>query len=228
MTEVIDTGLSGSKFNRIESIKSRTNFVLVALSSSLILNTIHNYLNYQFMQQFKEDVSIRRLPALLEENTTLNTVSMLNTLFLILTIVAVCMWFYRANKNLHTAGLKSLEYTPGWAVGWFFIPFANFYYPYAVMREIVKGTKHISERNTDDFKSEKDDSRVLLWWISYLLPGISLLFVLKITTDPLEMLQNAVDSSGIQFGLYFITIISGLVLMSLMHAIYKMQEPLSE
>lgn len=227
MTEVIDTGTSNAKFNRMESIKSRTNFALVTLCSSLTLNTIYNYLNFRFLQQFKEDISISRYPTLLAENLTFNLLTVLNALLLILTVVAVCMWFYSANKNLHTAGLKSLDYTPGWAVGWFFIPFANFYYPYAVMREIVKGTKHISENTTDDFKTEKEDPRVLLWWISYLLPGITMLFFVKITPDPIESLQNQVETSGVEFGLYFITIISGIVLISLIRSVSKMQESLT-
>lgn len=45
-------------------------------------------------------------------------------------------WIYRVNQNLHVLSERPLEFTPGWAVGWYFIPFANLYKPFQVMKEI--------------------------------------------------------------------------------------------
>jgi hypothetical protein len=46
------------------------------------------------------------------------------------------MWIYRANKNLGTLSGEQMRFTPGWSVGWYFIPIANLYKPYQAMKEI--------------------------------------------------------------------------------------------
>jgi Domain of unknown function (DUF4328) len=45
-------------------------------------------------------------------------------------------WFYRAHKNLPSLGARNLEYSPGWAIGGFFVPFLNLVRPFQVMREV--------------------------------------------------------------------------------------------
>src|SRR5918997_1098797 len=53
-------------------------------------------------------------------------------------VVAFLLWLHRASKNLAALGnpKSRIEYTPGWAVGWFFIPFANLVMPYRAVREV--------------------------------------------------------------------------------------------
>lgn len=53
------------------------------------------------------------------------------------TAVAWLLWQHRAQRNLHEAGLRDLRFTPGWAVGWWLIPFANLVMPYRTTTELV-------------------------------------------------------------------------------------------
>jgi hypothetical protein len=46
------------------------------------------------------------------------------------------VWIYRAHQNLTPLKADFIEFTPGWAVGWWFIPFANLVKPFQVVREI--------------------------------------------------------------------------------------------
>jgi len=50
--------------------------------------------------------------------------------------IAVPMWMHRAFRNLPALGERGLRWSPGWAAGGWFIPFANFVIPYLVMREL--------------------------------------------------------------------------------------------
>ncbi len=53
----------------------------------------------------------------------------------------VCLaWLYRVYTNLPALGARDLRFTPEWAVGLWFIPFAHLYYPYHVMREIWRAS----------------------------------------------------------------------------------------
>jgi hypothetical protein len=53
-----------------------------------------------------------------------------------LTIVVWLIWQHQATANLWARGLPGLRTTPGWAVGWWLIPFANLAMPFVAMREL--------------------------------------------------------------------------------------------
>lgn len=48
----------------------------------------------------------------------------LNVLAVVAAGIAVLRWIYRASRNAHAFG-PAMTVTPGWAVGWFFVPIAN-------------------------------------------------------------------------------------------------------
>lgn len=53
------------------------------------------------------------------------------------TMVFVGLWIHRAASNAHALS-RGLEVSPGWAVGWYFVPFANWVMPFRAMDEIWK------------------------------------------------------------------------------------------
>ena len=52
------------------------------------------------------------------------------------TVVVWLVWQHHATANLWSRGLPGLRFTPGWVVGWWFVPFANLVLPYLAMREL--------------------------------------------------------------------------------------------
>jgi len=60
--------------------------------------------------------------------------AVLSLIVLFVSIILVACWIYRANANAHAIG-GDLTITPGWAVGWYFVPFANLVKPYHAMKE---------------------------------------------------------------------------------------------
>jgi hypothetical protein len=74
-------------------------------------------------------------------------------------------FIYRANLNAQRLG-ADLEYSPGWAVGYYFIPILNIWKPYQAMREIWQASE--SPRNW-----QRMDRPGLLpaWWALWLLAG---------------------------------------------------------
>ncbi|MEO1000042.1 MAG: DUF4328 domain-containing protein [Pseudomonadota bacterium] len=51
------------------------------------------------------------------------------------TLIRLLMLVYRLSANMHAMGLNP-GYTRVWAVGWFFVPFANLVIPYRVLAEM--------------------------------------------------------------------------------------------
>jgi hypothetical protein len=86
-------------------------------------------------------------------------------LVFIATGVIYSLWVYRANKNLRALGHTYTEFTPGWAVGYFFVPFVNLVKPYQVVNEIW--TK------SDSAESSSGSAMIGFWWVCFLLLGFA-------------------------------------------------------
>jgi hypothetical protein len=85
----------------------------------------------------------------------------------IATIVLVGMWIYRAHSNVRAAGAGPLENTPGWAVGWFFVPIANLFKPFQAMRELW----NVSHGQSDGY-SQDSEPVLKLWWGFWIVSNI--------------------------------------------------------
>lgn len=59
-----------------------------------------------------------------------------NSLTVLALAVVWCLWKAGVNRNARAISGNELEYTPGWAAGCYFVPFANLVWPYNAMKEI--------------------------------------------------------------------------------------------
>ena len=55
--------------------------------------------------------------------------------------ILVGCWIYRTNANAHLVDADEMTITPGWSVGWFFIPFLNLVMPYRGVNETWQATQ---------------------------------------------------------------------------------------
>jgi hypothetical protein len=86
---------------------------------------------------------------------------------LIATIIVFAMWIYRANYNARQLGAAGMTFTPGWAVGWYFIPIANLWKPYQAMKEIWQASA-----NPAHWQTQERGAILPWWWGLFLLSGI--------------------------------------------------------
>ena len=73
-------------------------------------------------------------------------------------IISFLMWLYRASKNLASLGVDQW-FSPGWSVGWWFVPIACLWQPFRVVSEIW--TKSHPEDNSRP-------AMLWVWWITWL------------------------------------------------------------
>jgi hypothetical protein len=76
---------------------------------------------------------------------------------LIVTATAWFVWLHRAVSNAWALG-RQTRFTPGWSVGWWFVPFANLVRPYQIVRSLAD-------------ELVWTDAPVLWWWASYIGAG---------------------------------------------------------
>ena len=91
-----------------------------------------------------------------------------------LSVIFVGRVTFRAMKNLHTVGSKHPEMSPGWAVGWYFVPIANLWQPAQGMSQIYNGTYDAVGEATPA------GSRIAIWWTCWILTNISANVALRI------------------------------------------------
>jgi hypothetical protein len=96
---------------------------------------------------------------------------LLELIIYLTTVVFFLMWLYRAYDNLRAFHpWRRLDYSPGWAVGSFFIPFVNLVVPYRAVKEVWQ-------------KSGPPDEALLsepgppawfpIWWLFWLLSSFA-------------------------------------------------------
>ncbi|WP_114520464.1 DUF4328 domain-containing protein [Altererythrobacter sp. ZODW24] len=86
---------------------------------------------------------------------------------LLVSMVFIGMWIHRAHSNLHAIGFGSQEFTPGWAVGWFFVPIAAFWKPFQAMRDLWR--RSTGAGVTDDREAPP---LMLIWWSAWLIGSL--------------------------------------------------------
>ncbi len=90
------------------------------------------------------------------EGTLIN----LRQLILILNSILFLVWLYLAASNVRALGARRLDYTPGWTVGWFFVPFVNLVKPCLAIQEIWMTSHDPSQRRVC-----ASHWPVLVWWV---------------------------------------------------------------
>ena len=77
-------------------------------------------------------------------------------------VVSFLMWKYRANRNAAVLSGRALEISPGWSVGWYFVPIMNLFRPYQAMKEIwaVSGVRR------------RSTNLLTIWWTLWVVSNI--------------------------------------------------------
>jgi Domain of unknown function (DUF4328)/GYF domain 2 len=85
----------------------------------------------------------------------------------IVTGVAFLKWIHRANLNCRGFGAANMVFAPGWAVGWYFIPFMNLVRPFQAMKEIWQASQ-----NPRAWQSAPGSPLLGWWWGLWVANGV--------------------------------------------------------
>lgn len=84
-------------------------------------------------------------------------------------VVSFLLWFSRSYRNLRALGAEGLEYSPGVAIGWWFVPVANFWRPFQVAVEIWKASDPSTTRSDLSSRARMPTPALLaIWWMGWL------------------------------------------------------------
>jgi hypothetical protein len=137
------------------------------------------------------------------------------------TAVFFCVWLYRAYGNLRAFNSWSRpDYSPGWAVGGFFIPFVNLVLPYRAVREVWQ--KSVPP---DPLVPASDPPASFpLWWTFWLVAGFASKISFRVSFRE-EVPESTATMISIVAGA--LTIVAAVFAYLVVDAIDKRQEETS-
>lgn len=138
----------------------------------------------------------------------------------LVTGVAFLKWIYRANLNSRGFGAKFMRFTPGWSIGYYFVPIMSLFRPYQAMKEIWQVSQ-----DPRGWKSQGGGPLLGSWWALWLISWAvgQWAFRLFNFANSIEMLKTA---TGISIVSSVIGILLCLVAVQLVKTIAGRQEEL--
>lgn len=146
----------------------------------------------------------------------------------LLTAIAFLVWLSRIVKNNFDLGNLGARFSPGFAVGCWFIPFANFVLPYQAVREAWKAADPSIVRATPDTRAASRMSVLIpAWWALFLLGNVGG-YIAALTVngggDPLTVIENLRQAAGVSIAADVVRIIAGVLMVALVLALTSRQE----
>ena len=138
------------------------------------------------------------------------------SLFIITSIVFL-RWIYFSNSNSRSLGASGMQFTPGWTIGYYFVPYLNLYKPYIAMKEIWKTSK-----DPKNWEMVKTPSLFPQWWTLWLISEFlgNLSFRLSMRA---EELNELFVSSSVTLASDLVEMPLALIAIKLVGSIFDMQ-----
>ncbi|MCZ6749577.1 MAG: DUF4328 domain-containing protein [bacterium] len=132
--------------------------------------------------------------ALTESDTRQVTIAGMQVVMYAVAAIAFLLWVYRANRQVRVLGAAGLRFTPGWAVGWWFVPVMNLFRPYQVVKEVwLASAPGAVPEGGEDWKQGRAPGLLGWWWglviLEWVVGRISM--QLSVQADTLDALLAA-------------------------------------
>ncbi len=201
-----------------------TKWFLYAQVVIAVVAIISNMLEYQLLSNFKNGVYTSQELAVAAgeaSDARQGVVGIVQFLVFVISGILILKWIYHANYNARQLGASEMVFTPGWSIGWYFIPIANLWKPYQAMKEIWKASS-----NPQSWSSQAVSSLLPWWWFFWIVSNMiaNVSFRLAMSAEEINELLAAnivtqlSDVTGIPLSLIVIGIISRVHAMQISHA----------
>lgn len=196
---------------QFESINKRTKWVFWIFIALMILNIIAVLSGYAEAELLNRAISggIVTEAEAMSNDTRQALIGFVQFALYVAAGVAFLIWIHRAHRNLPSLHAADLRFTPGWAVGWFFVPIMSLFRPYQVASEIWKASDpNVDTIDNTSWKNSATSPIVGWWWAFFLITSYLGLFAARailsgeelsdlLTATYAYMVSDAIDVVGI-------------------------------
>ena len=185
-----------------------------------VISIVSGYFEYRLISDFQNGVYTSQELAIADGEASDQRQGLIGILYLVVFFVSALLilrWIHRANYNARQLGAENLVFTPGWSIGYYFIPILTLWKPYQAMKEIWKASK-----NPSSWSSSSTSFILPIWWALWLMSCFlgQAIFRLSMSADALPELLNLNLLNQLS---NFLDIPLALVTLAVVNSIYKMQ-----
>jgi len=140
-------------------------------------------------------------------------------------VVTFSIWIYAAYRNLYALRVRGLQYSPGWAVGYFFIPIMNLFRPLQVFQEMWKASDARVRR--DDPGAWRHAPLSVLagfWWACWIISNLLANASMRANLEPNPTVDSIRIATMIDMISSAISILAGILVIILILALTSRQK----
>jgi hypothetical protein len=169
-----------------------TQWVKILLILSLLLDLIgagSGVMELSLLRSFGSGTLEGDVDALANANDARQqAIGIAQLLLFIVTGIVFLTWIYRANRNARALGAQGMRFTPGWTVGWFFVPIMSLWKPFQAMREIWQASVQ-----PGNWQAVTTPPLIGWWWAIYIINLFlgQIAFRMASAADGLDSAMNA-------------------------------------
>ncbi len=156
-----------------------------------VVSIVSGNMEYQLLQDYENGVYSSQEQAVADGEANDRRQQVIAVLYMIVFVISgvlILKWIHRANYNARQLGATAMKFTPGWSVGWFFVPIFSLWKPYQAMAEIWRASD-----SPDDPSQAGQNSILAWWWGAWLANGFISQAAMRLTLSAEEIpaLKNA-------------------------------------
>ncbi len=209
-----------NEFRNSESLTNWVRYMLYAQVLVALISIVSGYFEYQLLSDYQNGVYASPELAVADGEASDQRQGLITIIYMVVFIVSgflILRWIHRANYNARQLGAENMAFTPGWSIGYYFIPILTLWKPYQAMKEIWKASK-----NPSDWGSSGTSSILPIWWTLWLISGFlgQTLFRLSMRAEELPELLNLNLITQVSNVLDILLV---LVTLAVVNGIYQMQ-----
>ncbi len=207
-------------FKNADDLTRWVRYLLYAQVIIILISIFSGYLERQLLLDFQNSTYLSQEQAIADAEASDQRQGLVAITYLVIYIVSIiCIgkWIYRANYNARQLGAQGMKFSPGWSVGYFFIPILLLWKPFQAMKEIWKASK-----NPSDWQNEDVDGIVSVWWALWLVSNFLGQYVFKLSLRAQEI-EELLRVNTIYMISDIVSILLALSFLSVVKSIYNMQ-----
>ena len=155
-----------SYIKNIDSFSRLTSWVKYFIYIQIVIaviSIVSGIMEYQLLSDFVNGAYVSQADADSSDQRQ-KIIAISYTVIYILSGILILRWIFISNHNVRQLGAKDMKFSPGWAVGWYFIPIFWLWKPYQAMKEIWKAS-----RNPESWKYAEVSATLPWWWFFWLI-----------------------------------------------------------
>lgn len=141
-------------------------YLLYAQIVIAAISLVGDYMEYQLLSDLQDGIYLSSEEARADATVSDQRQQVIGICYLIVFVISAILilrWIYKSNINARNLGAKNMTFSPGWSVGYYFIPILTLWKPYQAMKEIWKASKAPS-----DWEHQNEGGFLSIWWTLWL------------------------------------------------------------